>query len=52
MLDAANFDAVFLAPSVLEELVQSPSSLSKLEKLHAVAFGGGTSKMSQKSKVY
>jgi hypothetical protein len=52
MLDAANFDAVFLAPSILEELVQSPSSLSKLEKLHAVAFGGGTSEMSQKSKVY
>jgi hypothetical protein len=41
MLDAANFDVLFLPPSILEELIPSPSSLSKLEKLHAVAFGGG-----------
>jgi len=52
MLDNANFNAIFLAPLVLEKLVQAPSSLSKLEKLHAVAFDSGTSKISQKSKVY
>lgn len=41
VLDNVKVDACFLAPSVLEELSQSPSSLEKLRRLKFVEFGGG-----------
>lgn len=41
LLDNVKVDACFLAPSVLEELSQSPSSLEKLRGLQYVQFGGG-----------
>lgn len=42
-IDSSNFDAIFVAPSILEELTQSPESIKRLEKLDIVAFGGGGS---------
>lgn len=41
LLDNLEVDACFLAPSVLEDLSQSKSSLKKLKKLKYVEFGGG-----------
>jgi hypothetical protein len=41
MLDRIDMDMISVAPSVLEELVESPSSRKKLEKLEAVAYAGG-----------
>lgn len=43
MLEATELDMAFIAPSILEELTKSPSSKARLEKLTAVAFGGGKS---------
>ena len=41
LLDNVEVDACFLAPSVLEDLCQSETSLEKLKKLKYVEFGGG-----------
>lgn len=41
MLDAIDIDVLFCAPSILEDLSQSPESVSKLSKLKAAHFGGG-----------
>lgn len=41
LLDNVNVDACFLAPSVLEDISQSETSLEKLRKLKYVEFGGG-----------
>lgn len=41
LLESVKVDACFLAPSVLEEISQSPSSLEKLRGLKYVQFGGG-----------
>ena len=40
-LDNVDVDACFLAPSVLEDLSQSETSLQKMKKLKYVEFGGG-----------
>ena len=42
LLDNVEVDGCFLAPSVLEDLSQSESSLEKLKKLKFVEFGGGS----------
>jgi hypothetical protein len=42
MLDAVPIDVVFSAPSLLEEMSQSPEALQKLSSLKAVHYGGGT----------
>lgn len=42
-LDSVNLDIFYAAPSVLEELAQSPESMKNLVKLDAVGFGGGKS---------
>ena len=41
LLDNVEVDLCFLAPSVLEELSQSESSLEKLKGVKSVEFGGG-----------
>ncbi len=41
LLDNVEVDGCFLAPSVLEDLSQSESSLEKLRKVKFVEFGGG-----------
>lgn len=41
MLDSIQIDHVFAAPSILEDLTQSPDAVEKLSKLEAVHFGGG-----------
>ena len=41
LLDNIELDGCFLAPSVLEELSQSESSLEKLKRVKFVEFGGG-----------
>ena len=41
LLDNVKVDGCFLAPSVLEELSQSETSLEKLRKINFVEFGGG-----------
>ena len=41
LLDNVSVDVVLLAPSILEEMSQSQSSLKKLRKLKAAAMGGG-----------
>lgn len=41
LLDNVEVDGLFLAPSVLEDLSQSESSLEKLRKAKFVEFGGG-----------
>ena len=41
LLDNVKVDGLFLAPSVLEDLSQSESSLEKLRKVNFVEFGGG-----------
>lgn len=41
LLDNIEVDGLFLAPSVLEDLSQSESSLEKLRKVKFVEFGGG-----------
>lgn len=40
-LDNVEVDGLFLAPSVLEDLSQSESSLEKLRKTKFVEYGGG-----------
>ena len=41
VLDNVEVDGLFLAPSVVEDLSQSESSLEKLRKVKFVEFGGG-----------
>ena len=41
LLDNVEVDACFLAPSVIEDLSQSETSLEKLKKLQYVEYGGG-----------
>lgn len=41
LLDNVEVDGCFLAPSVLEDLSQSESSLEKLRKIKFVEYGGG-----------
>ena len=41
LLDNVSLDFAFLAPSILEDISQSESSLERLRKLKAVATGGG-----------
>ena len=41
VLDSAIVDILVTVPSILEELVQSPESVSKLERLHSIVTGGG-----------
>lgn len=41
LLDNVEVDVVFLAPSVLEDLSQSETSLEKLRKIKFVQYGGG-----------
>lgn len=42
LLDNVEVDGCFLAPSVLEDLSQSESSLEKLKKIKFVETGGGS----------
>lgn len=42
LLDNVDVDGCFLAPSVLEDLSQSETSLEKLRKIKFVEFGGGS----------
>ena len=41
LLDNLKVDSCFLAPSILEEISQSQTSLEKLAKVKCVYFGGG-----------
>ena len=41
LLDNVEVDALFLAPSVLEDLSQSEDSREKLKKVKYVEYGGG-----------
>lgn len=41
LLDNVEVDGCFIAPSVLEDLSQSESSLEKLRKIKFVEYGGG-----------
>ena len=41
VLDKLNIDALFLAPSIIEDLSQSQTSLEKLKRIKYVEFGGG-----------
>ena len=41
LLDNVEVDGCFLAPSVIEDLSQSESSLEKLRKVKFVEYGGG-----------
>ena len=41
LLDNVPLDVCFVAPTTLEEISQSQSSLEKLKKLQYVEFGGG-----------
>ena len=41
LLDNIEVDNVFVAPSVLEDLSQSETSLERLRKVKVVEFGGG-----------
>ncbi|CAL3963137.1 unnamed protein product [Diplocarpon coronariae] len=40
VLGATQVDVLFSAPSILEDMIQSPESFEKLKKLYAVGFGG------------
>lgn len=41
LLDNVSLEGCFVAPTTLEEISQSQSSLEKLNKLRYVEFGGG-----------
>ena len=41
LLDNVSVDVCFVAPTTLEEISQSQSSLEKTKKLKYTAFGGG-----------
>lgn len=41
LLDHVSVDVVFLPPSILEEISQSPSSLEKFKKVKGAETGGG-----------
>lgn len=41
VLDTTSVEALILAPSLVEELVQLPESLARLEKVQRVLTGGG-----------
>ena len=41
LLDNVEVDGCFLAPSVIEDLSQSESSLEKLRKVEFLEYGGG-----------
>ena len=41
LLDKVKVDSCFLAPSILEELSQSQTSIEKLAKVNCVYFAGG-----------
>lgn len=41
LLDNVSLEVCFVAPTTLEEISQSQSSLEKLKKLKYVEFGGG-----------
>ena len=41
LLDNVEVDGCFLAPSVLEDMSQSESSLERLKKVKFVEYGGG-----------
>ena len=43
LLDKVALDAIFVAPSTLEELSQSQASLEKLKRLKYALFAGGES---------
>ena len=45
-LDNVEVNGAFLAPSVLEDVSQSESSLERLRKIQFVEFGGGWSAFS------
>ncbi|KUJ07624.1 acetyl-CoA synthetase-like protein [Mollisia scopiformis] len=40
VLDASNADMIYLAPSIIEDMVQSPASLQRLERLAVIGYGG------------
>lgn len=44
LLENVNVDVLFLAPSTLEELSQSQTSLKRLKKLKYVEYAGGESR--------
>jgi hypothetical protein len=48
-LDYANPDTLFTAPSILEELSQSPTALEKLSRLKTITFAGGKRLKASKS---
>ncbi|KAH8652683.1 hypothetical protein BGZ60DRAFT_497164 [Tricladium varicosporioides] len=41
MLDISPIDSLFLPPSTLEELIESPTSFEKIKKMKICAFAGG-----------
>jgi hypothetical protein len=41
-MDNVKVDILFSAPSILEDLSQSPEVVEKLSQLHAVHYAGGT----------
>ncbi|KAF8857823.1 acetyl-CoA synthetase-like protein [Acephala macrosclerotiorum] len=40
VLDTSGADMIYIAPSILEDMVQSPASLKRLEKLAVIGYGG------------
>lgn len=45
ILDFGSVELMVIAPSLLEELVQSPESLAKLENVDKIVTGGGKSNL-------
>ena len=41
LLDNASIDVCFMAPSILQDICDSPSMLKKLERIKYLVFGGG-----------
>ena len=41
ILDSASIDVMFVAPSLLEDIVQSPNSFAKLGNVKTIVTGGG-----------
>jgi hypothetical protein len=41
MCDHANIDGLMLAPSTVDEIAFTPSTLEKVKSLKFIAFGGG-----------
>jgi hypothetical protein len=41
VLDVSGADFLYITPSILEDLANSPESLRKLERLAVIGYGGG-----------